>query len=69
MRFINLMEAPPEMRRLRDSGTDSRRRPRAAENLVLFRRGVVIHNRRPWADHERLGPISDIVRLNLAYLL
>ena len=29
----------------------------------------MIHNRRLREDHERLGPLSDIVRLNLAYLL
>lgn len=69
VRFITPREVPPEVRKLRDAGAGSTRRLRAAENLLHFRRVAVIHNRRLREDHERLGPLSDIVRLNLAYLL
>ncbi len=69
VRFLRARDAPSEVERLRSLGSNRFRQILPEEDLIHFRREIVIHNGRLRDAHTRLENLSDIIRFKLGSML
>ena len=65
VRFLKGRSAPGGVRRLRAAGENPLRRILPEEDLIHFRRNILIRNDRLGKSHTRLADLSDIIRFKL----
>ncbi len=65
VRFMKARKSPLEIHRLRYSGENPLRQILPEEDLIHFRRNILIRNKRLKGSHTRLTDLSDIIRIKL----
>lgn len=69
VRFLKAGYAPLDVERLRMAGGIPFRQLLPEEDLIHFRREIIIHNKRLRDSHTRLESLSDIIRFKLDHIL